>query len=369
MAIFFCNIYILLIYIFRNNTKLINKFGIISITAVAFFSVLRIILPIEFPFSKVIESYKIYPAIVTFFAKTLFRIWNYNVSYIDMISIIWLSISGILFLSFATKYFKFSRKIKQIDFIKDPQSEKIMSQVCTSTSIRKKITIIKSDAIKSPCVIGLMSPTIFLPNIVLKDSELYLILLHEWTHFKNRDSLIKIFVQILRCIFWWNPLIHVFFRELDQLLEIRCDQKVTHDFSKNQIKEYLNTLLLVLQKTLENGSKTPFFLVGENYFISERNNNMTQRFELIVRKKDQNKNLMFIIFFIALNILSFFIIIQPSFEAPHVGKYEVIFDVETAYIIQVSENEYQLFSNKQYIDILSKDEVIELKKEGFRIYQ
>lgn len=348
---------------------LINKLGVITVLVIVFFSISRIILPFEFSFSKVIVSYKIYPIIITFFTQTIFRVGNHNISLFNLIMILWISVGSVLLLNFTIKYFNFFYKIKKVSFIKDMQSEEIMSQICTSTSMLEKIIIVKSSAIRTPCVVGVISPTIFLPNIELRDSELYLILLHEWTHFKNKDSLIKIFAQILCCMFWWNPLLHLFVKELDQLLEIRCDQKVTENFSKEEIKEYLNTLLLVIKKN----SKTPLTkkasMIGQSYFVTEQNNNMKQRFELIVKKNTSRKGFIFLVFFMVLNVFSFFVIIQPGFEAPDTIENGAVFNIDDAYIVSVSGSGYQLFSNGQYIGPISKEVATDLKNQGFQIYQ
>lgn len=313
--------------------------------------------------------------VVTFFAKTIFRVGTYKVSLFNLVFILWTFVSMILFLNFTIRYFKFSKKFKNIPIIKDEQAQRIMSKICDEKFDQEKITIIKSDAIQNPCTIGVFTPTIFLPNISLKDSELRLILLHEWTHFKNRDSFIKILIQILCCIFWWNPLMYLFFRELDQILEIRCDQKVTEGFSKEQIKEYLNTLLFIIQKNAENSTKKQTLLSGENYFISEQNGNMKQRFELIMQRKTSKVNLVIMTIFMILNIASFFVIVQPSFEypssltAPNTQTSELVFDMEDAYIVYISGDEYQLFSNGQYITTIPEELAIAFKEEGFQIYQ
>ena len=55
------------------------------------------------------------------------------------------------------------------------------------------------------------------------DQELYCALLHELFHFYHRDAWIKLLVQLLCSLLWWNPLMYLFQRDVTQTLELHCD--------------------------------------------------------------------------------------------------------------------------------------------------
>ena len=60
---------------------------------------------------------------------------------------------------------------------------------------------------------------------------------------RGGDARIKLFFLLLRDLFWWNPLSHLFLRELDALLELRCDAALTQDMDEDEILSYLAAIL------------------------------------------------------------------------------------------------------------------------------
>ena len=59
--------------------------------------------------------------------------------------------------------------------------------------------------IKSPFVLGIFTPRIYLP-VGLSEHERGYILLHEQTHIQRRDHIVKMFAYFVLCLHWFNPL-------------------------------------------------------------------------------------------------------------------------------------------------------------------
>lgn len=79
----------------------------------------------------------------------------------------------------------------------------------------------------------------------------------------------------MNCIFWWNPLTYVVKTELNYALEVRCDIRVTSDYTVEECTTYLQTILKVLKnknrkKKLFVGSTTGFASCGYNRAMEER---------------------------------------------------------------------------------------------------
>ena len=86
-------------------------------------------------------------------------------------------------------------------------------------------------------------PTIALPPVRWPEEDLRLILLYEWQHFCNRDQWIKLVFYGFCCVFWWNPVMWLLKRQLDQLLELRCDFKVLEKLPEEERGSYYEMLL------------------------------------------------------------------------------------------------------------------------------
>jgi len=104
------------------------------------------------------------------------------------------------------------------------------------------IYIVPSCAV--PMGIGIFKKRILLPRQDYTEQELHYILLHEQTHFRHHDQLIKMLMQILCCIFWWNPLVYLLQKAISQMLEVRCDREVTESADR---EEYMAVLLRLVK--------------------------------------------------------------------------------------------------------------------------
>ena len=74
----------------------------------------------------------------------------------------------------------------------------------------------------------------------LPDSIKRKIIAHEMVHVKERHSLDILYLQFLKILFWYNPIIYMYEKEIKEIHEYIADKKVIQSFDK---KEYLNLLL------------------------------------------------------------------------------------------------------------------------------
>ena len=112
-----------------------------------------------------------------------------------------------------------------------------------------------SEEVSSPMMIGLTSPTIFLPNRNYEYDELRLIVKHELMHFRHRDLWIKLLLIICRAVHWFNPFMVLFQRSIEQECEYYCDMSVMKDEPEKMRKVYcvsiVNTLADQVRRKIE----------------------------------------------------------------------------------------------------------------------
>ena len=70
---------------------------------------------------------------------------------------------------------------------------------------------------------------------------------HELCHFLSRDLWIKVGFQVIGCVLWWNPVMPLLKRNVEQLLELRCDQKVCRRLSAEKQLSYMETLSVLMK--------------------------------------------------------------------------------------------------------------------------
>jgi len=99
--------------------------------------------------------------------------------------------------------------------------------------------------LQGPSVIGVLKPRIVLPSDFderYNAEEKSLVLTHEYVHVARGDTRINLLVATLRCIFWFNPLLHWADAKFRFDQELSTDAKVLSQFPSKR-KSYADAML------------------------------------------------------------------------------------------------------------------------------
>lgn len=99
-----------------------------------------------------------------------------------------------------------------------------------------------SSKIDTAFVMGIFFPKIYLPSI-LNDTERNYILLHEQTHIKRLDHIIKLISFLALCVHWFNPFVWLAFFLSGKDIEMSCDEAVIKRLGNDVKKDYSVSLL------------------------------------------------------------------------------------------------------------------------------
>lgn len=114
-------------------------------------------------------------------------------------------------------------------------------------SVHLRDNIFISEKIKIPFVAGLFNANIYLPKSF--DNTQEYIILHEQTHIRRRDNILKILAYAVLALHWFNPLVWIAFRLFVADMEMSCDESVIRKANTDIRKEYSQSLLnLSIQK-------------------------------------------------------------------------------------------------------------------------
>ena len=99
-----------------------------------------------------------------------------------------------------------------------------------------------SDAVKSPCLAGLI-PAVYLTEDVLQTDEAELILRHELTHLRHLDFLWSFCRAAAVTVYWWNPFIWLAAICSKRDAELACDEAVAAKLPESKRLAYARAIL------------------------------------------------------------------------------------------------------------------------------
>jgi len=112
--------------------------------------------------------------------------------------------------------------------------------------------------LKTPFVMGLFRSKIYIP-MGLSGEERRYIVLHEQTHIRRHDHIIKMLAYFVLCLHWFNPLVWAAFILMGADMEMSCDERVMKELGGDIKNAYSQSLVRVAsERKMLNGSPLAF---------------------------------------------------------------------------------------------------------------
>ncbi|WP_313894155.1 M56 family metallopeptidase [Psychrobacillus sp.] len=140
-------------------------------------------------------------------------------------------------------YFNFTRNSKRWSLARTPDQEKLFAQVKAEMGIQRNVSLRRSKIVKSPMMYGIIHPTVIIPHTEYSETDLYLILKHELTHYKRHDIELKFVLFLVRSFYWFNPFVHLMSKKFNETIELICDEYVIRGKDSSYKKRYMETIL------------------------------------------------------------------------------------------------------------------------------
>ena len=132
--------------------------------------------------------------------------------------------------------------------------------------------IYEANTIKTPFVMGFLTPKIYLP-VDLSEMERKYIILHEQTHIKRWDHVTKLLSYFILSFHWFNPMVWIAFLLMNKDMEMSCDERVLKQLGDDhENKKDYSLALLSLATGKQSFVSSP--LAFTNGDVSERVKNV-----------------------------------------------------------------------------------------------
>ncbi len=244
----------------------------------------------ESPVLEFVKNEEELPKIMenTTIEKEFDAIESFATSKMNMLSKIWILGAIAFFL------FKLSAYIVFVVKLRKDSEETYCPELRQYTN--KKIITRKSNKISSPLMLGIIRPTLLMPETEMTKTQIDSVLAHEMTHFKRKDILCKWFAYVVKCIHWFNPVVYYIARQVNIECEISCDLAVVRGMNKEQEKSYIETILTLA--TAKNRQITTMTTA-----MASDKKLLKRRFSMIKNKGNISKKAIIISVIIALVVL------------------------------------------------------------------
>lgn len=123
----------------------------------------------------------------------------------------------------------------------------LLEAVKRELKIKRRVKVRLSENISSPMLAGVLFPTIYIPCREISDEKMRMVFLHELTHYRRGDLIVKWFGVFVNAVHWFNPLCYLLCANLSEACEVSCDMAVTRNMTDTEQKLYMNTILETIE--------------------------------------------------------------------------------------------------------------------------
>lgn len=287
------------------KTSVINYFNIDLFLLSSLVILLRFLLPFEFPFAVSVPVKWGLSYLYDLFVMLEINVLGHPINIFTIFMIAWyigiLICGSRLFLQFAT----IRQRYRLREATPDSDAYAILHKITSShQKSRTVFRIYITPRNITPFIYGIFHPVIILPDSVHSKAELFYILSHETAHYYNHHTLYKFLCSLLEVIYFWNPLVKIFTKEINRIIEISVDSKVIAPLEPLGRLDYSKSLTS-MARTIAEKKTTPAFTAtysstkapdsqlnkSPKTKSSKKPSSLSQRIQMIIGSPDKIKTL------------------------------------------------------------------------------
>ena len=363
MSIIWGSALMVLFTILRKRSRLIDICSVSGIIVLYIFCAVRMMIPIELPWVKVIPAEGAFNALYLAIRKET------GVSGVKVYHIlmgVWIAGAIVKAADLVIRYLKYKKQIDKL-----AEKGKYLETFQYGVNI-PSVKIVLSGAVDTPLSFGLFDRIILIPDEGYSDDDKALIIRHEYMHLINNDLAVQFLINMLCAIYWWNPFVYLLRLDLEQYFELRCDSNVTQDMSETQIADYLDVLLKVYKKKRKSPNRYGIGLLGTH---KRRDKDIKERF-IMLSKGQHRRNrtigkIAAIVIASVFMVISYSFIFQSNYDVPEdtynteSDTYEV--NQSNSYLIKQQNGSYIWRTSDGFEKEIDEESANMLIKDGFTV--
>lgn len=150
--------------------------------------------------------------------------------------LIWIAVLGLVIGYYVFCYLRFRRNVHHLNET-SASRQKDFSDLKRQMKIRRSVSLHYCEASAPPFTCGSFRPCIVLTPSVSEEAA-DLVMRHELQHIRSHDFFWRTAAFAAVLIHCWNPFIYLLWKEMREISELACDEKVTKGLSSEEIRLY-----------------------------------------------------------------------------------------------------------------------------------
>jgi beta-lactamase regulating signal transducer with metallopeptidase domain len=150
-------------------------------------------------------------------------------------------------LYYIINYFVFVRLHRRRNIAANKEELAMLSELC-EYNLFFVPKLYRNPLAATPMLIGVFRPMLILPDREYTAKQLRAVMLHELTHLRRGDVLIKWLCVLVSAVHWFNPIVWLVRREIDRACELSCDEAVIRNLDADGKQNYGDTLIYVADR-------------------------------------------------------------------------------------------------------------------------
>lgn len=347
---FLGSVFILILWFTIKNSILITKNWIKLIFLFILVIMIRMLFPIEFSFTNTIASKNILPMLYKMLKIKIFYVGKYSINIKQILYLIWTIGTILYFIRTMIIYNRFKVILNNLPEVKETRIQNVLENISRKYNNSVTFKLIETDIVSTPTLFGIRNPTIIVPSTDFSEDDWYYIFSHEIIHYHKHHLWIKVIIEILCGIYWWNPFIFLFRKTINKLLEIDVDFTVTKNLNHDDKIKYLECLLNIAKHRSCKQSNNISLGLG-----NDKSSFILHRFKIIIdsyilKRKNNYKNIVFTFLPMLFSlILCFTIVFEPYHIDPKDASDTFEITSGTSYLVHKSEGGYNLYIDNEYV--------------------
>lgn len=159
----------------------------------------------------------------------------------DLLAVIWICGMAAFLLIVIASYIIYILKKRKNSVVMEENT--VLKEAKKELGIKRNIRVRMASDVGSPMLVGVFFPVVYMPCKEIPKEMMRLVFLHELTHYKRKDLIIKWFALFVNSVHWFNPFSYLVSSNLSESCEISCDMEVTKNMNDEEQKLYMKTIL------------------------------------------------------------------------------------------------------------------------------